>query len=236
LLTNLDGSPANITFTANDLGLTGTFNVRDTVAQSNLATGVFSYTAMSVASHASMLLKVTAGTENPITSAAVNCGPNGATGAFVANPNVHDGTSQSVVHAIDTSAVSNPAPQAVYEGSRVGQPLTIGAGTLCYGPPGCGGGPDLEYWFQDLQLGATYKVRLHFSENWKTGTGQREFNVQINNQRVLTNFDIYAAAGAQYKAVIEEFTITLTRPLLSVVFSLGASDYPMISGIEVIQQ
>jgi hypothetical protein len=37
--------------------------------------------------------------------------------------------------------------------------------------------------------------------------GQRVFNVSINGTQVLTNFDIIAAAGAEFKAIVKEFTV-----------------------------
>ncbi|HEY5361240.1 MAG TPA: malectin domain-containing carbohydrate-binding protein, partial [Streptosporangiaceae bacterium] len=48
---------------------------------------------------------------------------------------------------------------------------------------------------------------LHFAEEYWTTAGSRVFNVTINGKQVLTNFDILAAAGAEYKAVVEQFTI-----------------------------
>ena len=39
-------------------------------------------------------------------------------------------------------------------------------------------------------------MRLHFAETFWTAAGQRTFNVIINGQQVLTNFDIVAAAGS----------------------------------------
>ena len=49
-------------------------------------------------------------------------------------------------------------------------------------------------------------MRLHFCENYWTASGKRKFNVFINGQKVLTNFDIYATAGTNGRAVIKEIT------------------------------
>ncbi len=86
---------------------------------------------------------------------------------------------------IDTSAVSNPAPQAVYQTDR--------AGTFSYTLP-------------SLTPGATYTVRLDFAELQASAAGQRLINVSINGTQVLTNFDIFATAGARYKAIAESFS------------------------------
>lgn len=50
-----------------------------------------------------------------------------------------------------------------------------------------------------------YRVRLYFIETEFRAAGKRVFNVVINDEPVLTNFDIYAAAGGIKKAVAKEF-------------------------------
>ena len=62
------------------------------------------------------------------------------------------------------------------------------------------------YTVPNITPGATCTVRLHFAESSCTGAGQRQFNVLINNVPVLTNFDIFATAGAEYQAVVQTFT------------------------------
>ncbi len=86
--------------------------------------------------------------------------------------------------AIDTTGVTNPAPQRVYQTERYGN--------FTYTIPG-------------LTPGASYTVRLHFAENYWTSAGSRLFNVSINGTQVLTNFDIVAAAGGRNKAIVKEF-------------------------------
>jgi hypothetical protein len=54
---------------------------------------------------------------------------------------------------------------------------------------------------------ATHTVTLKFAELFWTAVGQRVFNVVINGQTVLTNFDIFSAAGGQFKAIDKTFTI-----------------------------
>ena len=49
----------------------------------------------------------------------------------------------------------------------------------------------------------TYQVCLHFAEIYWTNPGQRVFDVSIEGQLVLDNYDIIAAAGAPATAVIE---------------------------------
>jgi hypothetical protein len=111
-----------------------------------------------------------------------------AAGNFVADTDFSQVTpdTASVTNTIDTSGVTNPAPQSVYQSWR--------SGTFSYSIP-------------NLTAGSQYLVRLHFSENWVSGVGQRVFNVAINGTQVLTNFDIIAAAGAEFKAIVKEFTV-----------------------------
>src|SRR5712692_909909 len=53
--------------------------------------------------------------------------------------------------------------------------------------------------------------------------------------RVLTNFDIIAAAGAANKAIVQEFTTTATSTgTIGISFTVGTADAPKISGIEII--
>lgn len=95
------------------------------------------------------------------------------------NTNYHPGVT------MDTSAVPAPVPpQGVYQVERWG----AAAWTIT-----------------NLNPGASYQVQLHFVETAHTGTGQRAFNVAINGQTALNNFDIYAAAGAANKVVVETF-------------------------------
>jgi hypothetical protein len=58
-----------------------------------------------------------------------------------------------------------------------------------------------------LTAGSQYTVLLHFAEFYFTAAGGRVFNVAINGTSVLSNFDIYALAGAN-KALVEQFTAT----------------------------
>jgi hypothetical protein len=78
----------------------------------------------------------------------------------------------------------NPAPVGVYHSQRYG---------------------NLTYTVPYLTPRASYKVRLHFAEIYWNASGQRVFNVLLNNAQVLGNYDIYAAAGASFKGNIQEF-------------------------------
>jgi len=77
-----------------------------------------------------------------------------------------------------------------------------------------------------------YTVTLKFAEPTRTAAGQRRFNVAINGTPVLTNFDIFAAAGGQFIAVDESFPVSVTGGQISIQLTSG-NDWPIISGVQV---
>ncbi|MGD0774097.1 MAG: malectin domain-containing carbohydrate-binding protein [Candidatus Solibacter sp.] len=79
----------------------------------------------------------------------------------------------------------------------------------------------------------TYTVNLKFAEQAYTKPGQRQFNVSIDGQQVLTNFDIVATAGAAMTAVDKAFTVTATGGQITITFSQGAVNSPLVNAIEI---
>jgi glucose/arabinose dehydrogenase len=79
-----------------------------------------------------------------------------------------------------------------------------------------------------------YQVRLHFAEIYSGASqvGQRVFDVLIEGQLVLDDFDMVATAGFQ-TAIVEEFEVTLVDDTLNIQFLHGVEN-PKISGIEII--
>jgi hypothetical protein len=143
---------------------------------------------------------------------AINAGGSAA-GSFLADADYSGGTTYSTTSSIDTSAVSNPAPQAVYQTERYGN--------FTYTLPG-------------LVAGKQYTVRLHEAESYWTSSGQRSFNVAINGQQVLSNFDIYAAAGAANKAVVESFPATADSSGQITIQFTTVKDNAKVNGIEIV--
>ncbi|GCF11947.1 endo-1,4-beta-xylanase [Dictyobacter arantiisoli] len=153
------------------------------------------------------------GTPVTASSYAVDAGGT-ATGTFAADAYYNGGSTYSTTSSIDTSGVSNPAPQSVYQTERYG---------------------NMTYSFPNLKPGTQYTVRLHEAELYWTSSGQRTFNVAINGQQVLTNFDIYATAGAINKAVVEQFTATADASGQITIQFTGVKDNAKVSGIEILQ-
>jgi fibronectin type 3 domain-containing protein len=148
-------------------------------------------------------------------SAVSNSG--GGDNSFVADEDYSGGgTTYSVTNTITipASIATTTAPAAVYQSAR--------QGVVTYAIPG-------------LTAGTSYIVRLHFAELYFSAAGDRQFNVAINNTTVLTNFDIYATAGANYTAVVEQYVATANSSGdILIAFTDGAVNQPMINGIEVL--
>lgn len=130
----------------------------------------------------------------------------------MADTNFTGGTTVTHANTIDTSGVTNPAPVGVYQTNRYGN--------FSYSIPG-------------LSPADTYTVRLHFAEIFWTAAGKRVFNVTINGTQVLTNFDIFAAAGAANKAVVEQFTATASSSGTITLQFITVTDNAQINGIEI---
>ena len=78
-----------------------------------------------------------------------------------------------------------------------------------------------------------YTVALKFAEIYFQSAGSRIFNASINETPVLTDFDIVAAAGGPLKPIDELFPVTVTNGQITIQFSPGAADQPLVSGIEI---
>jgi len=141
----------------------------------------------------------------------------GGDNSFVADEDYSTGgTTYSVTNTITipASVATIAAPAAVYQDAR--------QGTVTYTIPG-------------LAAGTSYTVRLHFAELYFSAAGDRVFNVAINGTTVLSNFDIYATAKANYTAVVEQFTATANSSGdIVIAFTNGTIDQPMINGVEVL--
>ena len=147
----------------------------------------------------------------PPTLVQINCG-GPAVSPFVADEFFTGGSTINHPNTIDLSGVTNPAPMAVYQTARIG--------SFSYTIPG-------------FTAGSSHTLRLHFAETYWSATGKRVFNVSINGTQVLTNFDIFATAGAKNKAVIEQFTENANSSGQYVITFTRVTDNPLLSGLEV---
>ncbi len=114
---------------------------------------------------------------------------------------------------ISTPGITNLAPQSAHRSVNR-------YGNFTYTIPG-------------LTAGASYTVRLDFAEEYWTTAGSRTFNVLINGNQVLTNFDIFATAGGEFKAVAESFTATASSASAVTIQFVTTKDNAQVNGIEV---
>ncbi len=133
-----------------------------------------------------------------------------ASGSWLADSLFSSGTVLGPIsNSINISGVTSPAPMSVYQSAR--------SGTFSYAISG-------------LTPNASYVVRLHFAENWKTAAGQRLFNVAVNGTTVLSNFDVFAAAGGEYIGIVRQYyTAADTSGNIAIAFSNNA----IVNGIEL---
>ena len=140
-------------------------------------------------------------------------GGGGAAGTFIADTDASGGSTYATSAAISTSGVTSPAPQAVYQTQRYG---------------------NFTYAVPSLTPGGSYTLRLHFAEVYWTAAGMRVFNVAVNSTTVLSNFDIFAAAGGANKAVVKTFPVTAdSSGKVTIVFTT-VKDNASLNGLELL--
>jgi hypothetical protein len=137
-----------------------------------------------------------------------------AVGPFEADAGFSGGGAQKNLAVIDTTDPA-AAPPAVYRSQRTGA-------FTCN--------------LEGLSPNAPYQVRLHFAETLFSEPGKRQFHVDINGARVLTDFDIVAEAGAPNRALVRAFAAQSDADgRITVAFTRGTADNPVVSGLEVLQ-
>ncbi|MGC2420077.1 MAG: malectin domain-containing carbohydrate-binding protein [Candidatus Acidiferrales bacterium] len=143
---------------------------------------------------------------------AIDSGSTTTVSPFVADEDFTGGTTSTHANTINTSNVKNPAPAAVYQTDRVG---------------------NFSYTIGGFTAGTNYVVRLHFCETYFTSAGSRTFNVSINGAQVLTDFDIYATAGGQNIANIQQFTEPANSSGQFVITVTSVVNNSFLAGIEI---
>jgi hypothetical protein len=143
----------------------------------------------------------------------VSAGGYSGTGQYIRNSLVSGGFTNAFPATVDTSGISNPAPQDVYHSERWGpQSWTIA----------------------HLTPGGSYNLRMHFAETAFNAVGKREFNVLVNGQQVLTNFDIFATAGAQNKVITQTINAAANQNgTILLQLADGVVDHPEIRALDV---
>ena len=81
-----------------------------------------------------------------------------------------------------------------------------------------------------------YNVTLKFAEISRTGPGQRVFNVLINGLQVLSNFDIFARSGGANTAIDMTFPVAVSGGQITIQFTQGPADLPMVNSLSITPQ
>ncbi|HEX3047037.1 MAG TPA: malectin domain-containing carbohydrate-binding protein, partial [Bacillota bacterium] len=146
-------------------------------------------------------------------SISIACGSSMAVGSFQADQYYSGGSTYRNSNIVDVSQItSNPPPAALFNNERYG--------AMSYTIPG-------------FTAGNSYTVTLYFAETYLTSSGGRLFNVSINGATVLSNFDIYASAGGQNKAIARSFTATANSSGQIVIQFISGTQNPKINGISI---
>jgi len=147
----------------------------------------------------------------------INCGDNAydVTGWSRDDDFVNGGEDWTNPDSVDTTGVANAAPPDVYKSVRHKVTATGSYPTFNF--------PNVD--------NGTYTVRLHFADAY---TGPRHINVDIEGQRVLTDYDISSDADGANKAVVKSFPATVSDGN-GMSIDIGSQDDSdsFISGIEV---
>jgi hypothetical protein len=131
---------------------------------------------------------------------------------FAADHGYKGGEAVAVKNTIDTQ-ITNAGPPAIYQSAR--------QGACTYTLP--------------MKKGVAYTVRVHFAEP-RFSAGARKFNLDINGQRVLSDFDIASEAG-KAKALVKDFPSISPDANGQIVLSLskGSAEQPIICAIELLK-
>ncbi|MFC6836476.1 malectin domain-containing carbohydrate-binding protein [Halomarina ordinaria] len=98
---------------------------------------------------------------------------------------------------------------------------------------------DMQWSFSDgVQSGETYEVRLYFAEIFHgvqngNGEGAREFDVAIEGETVLDDYDIVADVGPE-TGVMKSFEVTPTDGTIDVDFTT-VTDNAKVSAVEIVE-
>ena len=142
----------------------------------------------------------------------IDAGSTTAQGSYIADKGASGGTLTATTHAVAVDASIDTASQAVYQSNRFG---------------------NFTYTLSGFAGGSLHIVKLHFAENWWSSSNSRLFNVVVNGNQVLTNYDIFLAAGGQYKARVEVFSTAANASGQIVLQFSAVKDNAQVNGIEV---
>ena len=113
-----------------------------------------------------------------------------------------------------TNAITGTSDPNLYQNERWGQNMT-------------------PVHYQFAVPNGTYTVNLKFAELFYAAPRQRLFNIVLNGQTVLSNFDEFAAAGGEFIATDHAFSVTASNGLIDIQLLPFISN-PTICAIEIV--
>jgi hypothetical protein len=151
-----------------------------------------------------------------ITSIEIDAGSTTAVGSWLGDRDYTGGTVASSTKPIDLRKVDDPAPEAVYHTTRYGVGFSYVVGGLA---------PHEHY-----------EVQLHFVESYFAAAGKRKFSVDLNGNRVLSDYDIYQTAGGENIAIAPAFAaIAADNGTITIAFHATVNN-AVIAGIEIYEK
>ncbi|MBN2441030.1 MAG: polysaccharide deacetylase family protein, partial [Spirochaetales bacterium] len=143
----------------------------------------------------------------------IACGNSSGVGNFLADQYYSGGETYNNSNIVNVSLITTDTPPAeLFNNERYG--------AMSYTIPG-------------FTSGNSYIVTLYFAETYLTSSGSRVFNVSVNGTAVLSNFDIYAAAGGQDIAIAREITTAANSSGQIVIQFTSVTENPKINGISI---
>jgi hypothetical protein len=156
-----------------------------------------------------------------------------------------DITTATTIYRLNSGGPEVPTPQGVFAADNYFAPAPGATYTTTVAINGTNDdalyqteryGPDGTLSYQLPVPNGKYRVVLHFAEFYWNEAGKRLFDVSLEGNTVLDNYDIFAKVGAN-TAVTESFTVTVTDGQLNLNLSslpqVGGRDYPKLSALEV---
>jgi hypothetical protein len=128
-----------------------------------------------------------------------------------------NGTNYSTTSAITLAADSAPANQAIYQ---IGAQSNIS-----------NAGASLD--FRVPVENGNYQVRLHFAEVQYTASGQRRFDIKLENVIVEGSFDTFARAGGRFRAIVRSYNVLVNDGRLDLSL-INRTNSARIAAIEII--
>ena len=135
-----------------------------------------------------------------------------AVSSFLADENFTGGSVVPTTDSIQTVSVPKGLPMGVFEDSR--------AGTFSYTVKG-------------FKPGSNHTVTLYFVEPQFDGVGLRLFNVSINGTTVLSNFDVFLAAGDMDTPVSQAITAAADGTGQYVIALTPVLNDAVLSGLQI---